>query len=161
MSEGVLDLPCPIYPTQTLPYRPPRHPPRQPSGRPFFCIFFNPSFSSQNGCFLASPGTPKSTQNRLLCQKLAPQADFLVIFWPLLLLPCFFDVWGPIFDDCSIIFSMYFSMSVSVFSKPPNLQIYWQGQYFQLFSGFLFFAFFLKNDQKKQPKLWPRKTIEK
>ena len=106
------------------------------------------SFSLKMARFLVSPGTPKSTQNRLLGQKLAPQADFLDIFWPFLRLSWFFDVWRSIFHDFSMVFSMNFSMSASVFCKSPNLRIYWQGQYFQLFSRFLFFVFFLKMIKK-------------
>ena len=151
-------MPCPIYPTQTLPYRPPRHPPRQASGRPFFCIFFNLSFSSQNGCFLASPGTSKSTQNRLLGQKLAPQADFLVIFWPFLLLPCFLVARGSIFDVFLTFFSMHVSTSLSVLFKPPNLQNHRHGQCFEHFSCLSLLCFFL---QKHVEKSTENGTLEK
>ena len=143
MGRGVLKLTCTAHLSYPNPSLPPSASPAEATVRTtIFLYFFQSLIFLSNGCFLASPGISKSTQNRLLCQKLAPQADFLVTFWPFLRLPCFLVVRGSIFDDFSTFFSMHFSMSVSVFPKPPNLQIYWQGQYFQLFSGFLFLVFF-------------------
>ena len=89
---------CPILPNP--PYHPPRHPPRQSPSRPFCQVFFYPSFSSQNVYFLTSPGIPKSTQNRLLGQKLALQVDFLVIFRSFLFFLCLESPSGSIFGRC-------------------------------------------------------------
>ena len=66
----------------------------------FFRCFFRLAFSSQKCCFSVSPGTKKSTQNRLLGQKLAPQVDFLIIFRTFLPFLCSGSPSGSIFGGC-------------------------------------------------------------
>ena len=91
-------------------------------------LFFNVfrlAFSSQKCYFSMSPGTKKSTQNRLLGQKLAPQVDFLVIFRSFLFFLCLESPYGLIFGRCdpSKLCSRHSGSSIltkSLFSEKPR-----------------------------------------
>ena len=97
-ARGVLDLACPSIQTFLTALRVTLR--GLPSRRLVIQLFFCLPFSSQNDYFLTSPGTQKSTQNRLLGQKLAPQVDFLGMFQPFLFFLCAESPSGSIFGGC-------------------------------------------------------------
>ena len=108
-----------------------------------FLTFFHLSVPLKMVVFLPLQG-PQNRPKTAFWPKVGSTSRFFGYLLAVLAFAVFFIVWGSILFVFQCFFSLHFSMSVSVFSKPPNLQIYWQGQYFLQFSGFVVFAFFFK-----------------
>ena len=161
MGEGVLALARPPHPSsQTLLTRGPRHPPRRSASPLVFWLFSISQFLSK-WLFFCLSRDPKIDPKPPSGQKLALQADFSVICWPFLLLPCFLLSGDQSYLFFNVFFRCIFRCLCLFFPSRRTFKSIGRDSTFCNFQVLWCLHFSLKNDQKNQQKLWPWKTIEK